>query len=112
MSKRDNYISHTLRRGDSVYIYYWEDDIIVRFQEVDGWLKAFITNREGEIAETDWATNIYMRKALEMGELMTKEEFENFKYDDIGDQHFTTVEKQLENAAEEWKNKNNKNKSL
>lgn len=40
MSKRDSYISHTLKRGDSVYVYYWEDDIIVRFQNIEGKLKA------------------------------------------------------------------------
>lgn len=41
MSKRDSYISHTLKRGDSVYVYYWEDDIIVRFQNIEGKLKGF-----------------------------------------------------------------------
>lgn len=49
MSKRDSYISHTLKRGDSVYVYYWEDDIIVRFQNIEGKLKAFVTNRDGKV---------------------------------------------------------------
>ena len=53
MSKRDSYISHTLKRGDSVYVYYWEDDIIVRFQNIEGKLKAFVTNRDGKVLEKD-----------------------------------------------------------
>ena len=105
MSKRDSYISHTLKRGDSVYVYYWEDDIIVRFQNIEGKLKAFVTNRDGKVLEKDWASNEYMQNALEMGELMTKEEFDNFSYD-VGDQHFTTIEKQLEAGEYLWNNKN------
>lgn len=105
MSKRDSYISHTLKRGDSVYVYYWEDDIIVRFQNIEGKLKAFVTNRDGKVLEQDWATNEYMQNALEMGELMTKEEFDNFTYDS-GDKHFTTIEKQLEVGEYLWNNKN------
>lgn len=46
-----------------------------------------------------------MQNALEMGELMTKEEFDNFSYD-VGDQHFTTIEKQLEVGEYLWNNKN------
>ena len=102
MSKRDSYISHTLKRGDSVYVYYWEDDIIVRFQNIEGRLKAFVTNRDGSVLEHDWASNVYMQNALELGELMTKEEFENFTYD-IGDQHFTAVEKLLEAKVLQYK---------
>ena len=45
------------------------------------------------------------QNALEMGELMTKEEFDNFSYD-VGDQHFTTIEKQLEAGEYLWNNKN------
>lgn len=105
MSKRDSYISHILKRGDSVYVYYWEDDIIVRFQNIEGKLKAFVTNRDGKVLEQDWATNEYMQNALEMGELMTEEEFDNFSYD-VGDQHFTTIEKQLEAGEYLWNNKN------
>ena len=55
--------------------------------------------------EQDWATNEYMQNALEMGELMTKEEFDNFSYD-VGDQHFATIEKQLEAGEYLWNNKN------
>ena len=40
-----------------------------------------------------------------MGELMTKEEFDNFTYDS-GDQHFTTIEKQLV-AGEDLRNNKN-----
>ena len=105
MSKRDSYISHTLKRGDSVYVYYWEDDIIVRFQNIEGKLKAFVTNRDGKVLEQDWDTNEYMLNALEMGELMTKEEFDNFTYDS-GDQHFTTIEKQLVTGEDLRNNKN------
>lgn len=105
MSKRDSYISHTLKRGDSVYVYYWEDDIIVRFQNIEGKLKAFVTNRDGKVLEQDWATNKYMQNALEMGELMTKDEFDNFSYD-VGDKHFTIIEKQLETGEYLRNNKN------
>lgn len=46
-----------------------------------------------------------MQNALEMGELMTKEEFDNFTYDS-GDKHFTTIEKQLVAGEYLWNNKN------
>ena len=105
MSKRDSYISHILKRGDSVYVYYWEDDIIVRFQNIEGKLKAFVTNRDGKVLEQDWATNEYMQNALEIGQLMTKEKLDNFTYDS-GDQHFTTIEKQLV-AGEDLRNNKN-----
>ena len=105
MSKRDSYISHTLKRGDSVYVYYWEDDIIVRFQNIEGKLKAFVPNRDVKVLEQDWATNEYIQNAFERGELMSKEDFENFSYS-VGDQDFTSIEIQLEAGEYLWNNKN------
>ena len=34
-NKDKNKISHLLKNGESVYVYYWEDDIVVRYQYVN-----------------------------------------------------------------------------
>lgn len=34
-NKDKNKISHLLKNGESVYVYYWEDDIVFRYQYVN-----------------------------------------------------------------------------
>ena len=34
-NKDKNKISHLLKNGESVYVYYFEDDIVVRYQYVN-----------------------------------------------------------------------------
>ena len=72
-NKDKNKISHLLKNGESVYVYYWEDDIVVRYQYVNKELMCYPKGKGRKPKEFKLNEN-----ALELGELITKEEYERF----------------------------------
>jgi hypothetical protein len=77
-NKDKNKISHLLKNGESVYVYYWEDDIVVRYQYVNKELMCYPKCKGRKPKEFKFNENTYAQDALELGELITKEEYERF----------------------------------
>lgn len=77
-SKGKNQINHILKRGDSVYVYYWEDDIVVRYQYIAKELMCYPKGHGRTPAEFKFKENTYAQDALELGDLITKEEYDRF----------------------------------
>lgn len=77
-NKDNNKISHLLAKGDSVFVYYWDDDIVVRYQRVDKELMCYPKGKGHKPKEFKFKDNTYAQDALELGDLITKEEYEKF----------------------------------
>lgn len=106
MSKISNYLERTLAKGESVYIYYWEENLAVRFQDVENKRRCFFKkDKNGTEVETDWETNTYVQDAFLLGDWMTKEEYDAFDPNVLGDYHFDTLKRKLQKEDEMWRNK-------
>lgn len=70
-----------LRKGEPVYVYYFNDDIAVKFVKEDGEIWAYVKPSKNSNPHRNEFENDYMQKAWYEGDLITKENYENFKID-------------------------------
>jgi hypothetical protein len=70
--------NQSLYNGESVYVYYWEDDIVVRFQRINKELMCYPKGHGRKPKGFNFKDNTYMQDALALGEPITKEEYEKF----------------------------------
>lgn len=70
--------SKSLRKGGSVYIISESEDFVVRFAYVGKDLMCYPKGKGHKPKEFKYNENPYMQDALELGELITKEDYERF----------------------------------
>ncbi len=79
MNKEErNIFDETLSKGLSAYVYYWEDDIVIRYIRVGKELMCYPKGKGRKPKEFNFKDNTYAQDALELGELITKERYEKF----------------------------------
>ena len=71
-------IAEILSRGLSAYVYYSEEDIVIRYQRVDKTLMCYPKGKGRKPKEFNFKDNTYAQDALVFGEPTTKEIYEKF----------------------------------
>lgn len=71
-------ISKSLRKGESVYIISESEEFVARFAYVGKDLMCYPKGKGRKAKEFKYKENPYLQDALELGEPITKEDYERF----------------------------------
>lgn len=70
-----------IRKGEPVYVYYFNDDVAIKFQKEESRVWAYVRHSRRSKPHRVAFDDDYMQKAWYEGDLITKESYDEYKID-------------------------------